>query len=82
MARHLTLYTRPGCTLCQEVLEDLQLLAGELDLEIATVDIGRDPALLERYQCLIPVVDVDDGPVLVAPVSIRRLRQVLAIPAP
>ena len=75
---HIILYTKPGCHLCDGVLEDLRLLAFEMDLSVATVDITSDPALFERFQNLIPVVDVEGGPLLTPPITIRRLREALA----
>ncbi|MCS6844655.1 MAG: glutaredoxin family protein [Caldilineales bacterium] len=73
----VTLYTRPGCHLCQDVLEDLRLLAGEMDVQVQTVDISADPDLLARYQHLIPVVDVQGGPLLTPPLALPQLRQAL-----
>ena len=75
---HIILYTKPGCHLCDGVLEDLRLLGFEMDLLVETVDITSAPALLERFQNLIPVVDVDGGPLLTPPITIRRLREALA----
>ena len=78
MDHHIILYTKPGCHLCDGVLEDLRLLAFEMDLSVATVDITSAPALVERFQNLIPVVDVEGGPLLTTPITIRRLREALA----
>ena len=78
MDHHIILYTKPGCHLCDGVLEDLRLLGYEMDLIVETVDITSAPALLERFQNLIPVVDVDNGPLLTPPITIRRLRDALA----
>ena len=75
---HIILYTKPGCHLCDCVLEDLRLLGFEMDLSVETVDITSAPALLERFQNLIPVVNVDSGPLLTPPITIRRLREALA----
>ena len=75
---HIILYTKPGCHLCDCVLEDLRLLGYEMDLSVETVDITLAPGLLERFQHLIPVVDVEGGPLLTPPITIRRLREALA----
>ena len=74
---HIILYTKPGCHLCDCVLEDLRLLGYEMDLIVETVDITSAPVLLERFQNLIPVVDIDGGPLLTPPITIRRLREAL-----
>lgn len=73
----VTLYSRPGCHLCDDVREDLHLLAAEMDLQVRVVDITADPDSLARYQYLIPVVDVEGGPLLTAPIALPQLRQAL-----
>ncbi len=78
MARSITVYTTPGCTLCRDVLEDLALLAAEQTLAIRVVDVSADASLAERYLLLVPVVEIADGPVLQPPISIRQLRSALA----
>jgi thiol-disulfide isomerase/thioredoxin len=77
MAQRVTVYTAPSCTLCRHVLEDLELLAAEVDLEICPVDVTSDRRLLERYLLAVPVVEVG-GTLLQAPISIRQLRDALA----
>lgn len=82
MAQHVTVYTTPGCTLCRDVLADLELLAAEQDLVIRQVDVTTDAALAERYLLLVPVVEVAGGARLTPPVSIRQLRIALAALGP
>ncbi len=78
MARHVTVYTTPSCTLCRHVLEDLDLLAAEQELTIRTVDVSADPALAARYLLLVPVVEIAGGATLQPPITIRQLRNALA----
>jgi glutaredoxin len=80
MAQRVTVYTAPSCTLCRHVLEDLELLAAEIELEIRPVDVTGDPLLLERYLLAVPVVEIG-GTLLQAPISIRQLRNALAMDA-
>ena len=55
-----TVYTRPGCRVCEEALSELALIATEFpDLRVATVDIDQDDELLKRYLERIPVVVID-----------------------
>lgn len=82
MTQHVTVYTTPGCTLCRDVLVDLELLAAEQDLVIHQVDVSVDPALAERYLLWVPVVEVAGGPQLTPPISIRQLRIALAALGP
>ena len=55
----VTLYTRPGCHLCQVVKEQLEAIRRELDFHIEERDIDKEGALRERYDHDIPVVAVN-----------------------
>ena len=70
----VTLYSKPACGLCDEVRVHLQRLQAEFALTVEDVDITRDPALLRRFQYLIPVVDIDGGVALFAPIDPDDLR--------
>lgn len=51
----LTLYSRPGCHLCESLIETLlPTLRGRADLRV--VDIDGDEALRRRYNTRIPVL--------------------------
>lgn len=66
--RHVTLYTRPGCHLCEEAADLLERLAISMPLLITAVNILEDADLFERYKQHIPVVSIADGPTLFAPI--------------
>lgn len=51
----VTIYTRRGCHLCEEA-EALVIRHG---LRPKLVDIDADPALRERYNECVPVVEID-----------------------
>jgi hypothetical protein len=56
----VTLYTRPGCHLCDEVRDAILALGPELPpFELSEVNIERDHVLFARYLERIPVVVVD-----------------------
>ena len=56
----VTLYTRPGCHLCDEAREAILALRRELPhFELYEVDIETDQDLHSRYLERIPVVEVD-----------------------
>ena len=58
--RVVTLYSRPGCHLCDEAREAIAALQGELPpFELREVNIDEDDQLHARYLELIPVVEVD-----------------------
>jgi hypothetical protein len=56
---HVTLYSKAGCHLCDEARAHLEDAAADYPLDIAEVDIRRDPELFERYRYRIPVITVD-----------------------
>jgi hypothetical protein len=57
----LTLYSRPGCHLCDEMKAIVQRIAGAAEPPIAIdeIDISTDAALEARYGLEIPVLLVD-----------------------
>jgi glutaredoxin len=55
----VTLYSRPGCHLCDEAREQLERLRAKAPFELVEVDIERDDRLHARYLERIPVVAVD-----------------------
>jgi glutaredoxin len=71
--RTITLYTRPGCHLCEDAADLLERLATRLRLAIVEVNILEDANLYERYKHSIPVVAIADGPTLAAPIREEEL---------
>ena len=56
----VTLYTRPGCHLCDEARQAILGLRDELPpFELREVNIEQDEDLMGRYLERIPVVAVD-----------------------
>jgi glutaredoxin len=55
----VTLYTRPGCHLCDDARAELQRLRARLPFTLQEVDITTDDALHRRYLERIPVVALD-----------------------
>ncbi len=72
----VTLYTRPGCHLCEEVKIALVQLQGLFPHTLVEIDITADPALLRRYHLTIPVVQIGDV-TLEAPITSGQLVQAL-----
>ncbi|HEX3603250.1 MAG TPA: glutaredoxin family protein [Steroidobacteraceae bacterium] len=50
------LYSRPGCGLCEEMLNELAALPSAQGIPIDVVDVDRDPAARARYGHKIPVL--------------------------
>jgi glutaredoxin len=59
----ITVYGRDGCHLCEDALAVVRRVAADLAVEVRTVDIEADPALLRAYMERIPVIAVDGAEV-------------------
>jgi flavoprotein len=60
VSAELILYSRPGCHLCEEALEELVALHGEgYRFELREVDIESDEALLRSMLERIPVLELN-----------------------
>lgn len=68
----ITLYTRPGCDLCDDVAEQLEALRQEVPFTLDLIDITTDIALHTQWWSAIPVVAVGDT-ILRAPIQPLRL---------
>lgn len=57
--KHITVYYRVGCHLCEQMTAALHLLQDELNFEIESIDIDRveDEQLRLRYHVDIPVLE-------------------------
>jgi glutaredoxin len=55
----VTLYTKPGCHLCEDALAALRRLRAEVPFEIRVRNIEQDETLLRAYFERIPVIAVD-----------------------
>lgn len=52
----LTLFGRSYCHLCDDMLQALQALSPEFAFTVEVVDVDADPALVARYDELVPVL--------------------------
>ena len=59
MSTRVTLYTRPGCHLCDEARETVARVCAELGEGFEEVDVDTDPELRERFTEEVPVTFVD-----------------------
>lgn len=55
----VTIYSRTGCHLCEEVEEKVRRAQDEVEFDCEVVDIDADPELKARYRWEIPVVAID-----------------------
>jgi glutaredoxin len=82
----ITLYSRPGCHLCDDMKAVVaRAIAGRRDVRIEEVDISTDPELEARYGLEIPVLLVEGKKVAkyrVEEVALRRrLRDIAGLQA-
>ncbi len=54
--REVTLYTRPGCHLCEDAKTAIEPLLREFGASLHEVNIDKDAVLEERYGWDIPVI--------------------------
>ena len=70
----LTLYSKPGCHLCDDAKREIQAFAKECELKLDEVDISKDNALWDKYCYDIPVLMLDGEEIARHHISIKKLR--------
>jgi len=55
----LTMYSRPGCHLCDEMKAVVRRVTRDMSVSFSEVDISTDPVLEEQYGLEIPVLMVN-----------------------
>jgi glutaredoxin len=55
-AREVTMYTRPGCHLCEVAKASIAAVLRECGAELREVNIDEDAILRERYGWDVPVI--------------------------
>lgn len=77
-----TVYSRPECSLCDQLIEDLAHLLGPAEsARVRIVDIAQDPELERKYTLRIPVLAADGDFVCAYRLDAERVRDLLG-PAP
>ena len=56
MGKALTLYTRAGCPLCEELAAEVHALIAGTGHHLAPVDVDADPALKAKYGWEVPLL--------------------------
>lgn len=59
MSIKLTLFTKENCGLCEEAKDAIRLVQSEYEIDVNEIDIYSDDALLEEYQLMIPVIQMN-----------------------
>ena len=73
----LTLYSKDGCHLCEDLRALLDELQSEYDFAIEEIDVTRDAELFARYRYEIPVLLKDGREIARGRVSDRELVKLL-----
>ena len=73
----LTIYSRPGCHLCEEMKTVVARVARRVALTLDEIDISTDPALEQRFGLEIPVLLVDGRKVAKYRVTETELTRIL-----
>jgi glutaredoxin len=57
---HWTIYTRPGCTLCESLMTELAAVLGPVaSADVQVIDISDNEDLERRYGVKVPVLTAD-----------------------
>lgn len=78
MVARITLYSRPGCHLCDDARTVIERVCADLGETYVEQSIDEDPALLQKYGEEIPVTLVDGRQHDFWRVDEARLRAALA----
>ena len=71
----VTLYTRPGCHLCDEAKSQIVPLLAEFGAQLREVNIDADPILHERYNLDVPVIFLADRKIAKHRVDLSQFRR-------
>jgi glutaredoxin len=73
----VTLYTRPGCHLCEEAKQQIAPLLRGAGARLREINIDQDPAMRERYNVDVPVIFLGARKVAKHRVDLGRFRRQL-----
>jgi glutaredoxin len=77
-ALDVTLYTRPGCHLCEEAKSVMAPLLAEFGARLREVNIDEDAVLRERHGCDVPVIFLGTRKIAKHRVAAEQFRRRLA----
>jgi glutaredoxin len=72
--RDLTIYSRPGCHLCDEMKKQIAPLVTKFKANLREVNIDADPILRARYDEEVPVLFLGPRKVAKYSVDLEQLR--------
>jgi glutaredoxin len=78
LTRELTVFVRPGCHLCTDMLQALECLKSELDFRYCVQDVDEVAALAARYGDRVPVLVANETELCWYFLDTDRLREYLS----
>ncbi len=78
VSARVTLYSRPGCHLCDDARDVISRVCADLGEQFLEVNIDADPTLRERYTEEVPVTLVDGKQISLHRIDEVRLRHASA----
>jgi len=73
----LTLLSRPGCHLCDEMRRQVEAILADVERQWEEVDVDSDPELVRRYGETVPILFVNGR--LFAKIRLPRLATALRL---
>lgn len=73
----VTLYTRPGCHLCEEAKTQIAPLLREFGASLREINIEADPVLRERHTYDVPVIFLGSRKVAKHRIQVKQFRRLL-----
>jgi glutaredoxin len=73
----LTLYSRPGCHLCEEMKAVIEKVRAGQPVDLIEVNISGDAELERRYGLEIPVLEIDGKKIAKYRIDERALRNAI-----
>ena len=79
---HLTLYFREYCSLCHAMRDALRPYQAQYGFQLTVLDVDDDPALVERFDELVPVLMQEEVEICHYHLDSTRLEAVLQAASP
>ena len=71
--RNLTIYSRPGCHLCEHAIEQVEPMCHSAGVALRVVDVDADDAWREQYGLRIPVICGSGQELSAGPLDLGRI---------
>ena len=79
---HLTLYFREYCSLCHAMRDALRPYQAQYGFQLTVLDVDDDPALVEGFDELVPVLMLGEVEICHYHLDSARLEALLQAPPP